>query len=305
MRTKLTVITPAMASAWLDKTEEAIQAGKFRQRPIREMTVNRYANDIRNGAWIPTHQGIAISDDHLILDGRHRLLAVKKTGVPTAMLVTDDIPTPKQNNGRQVTFMDVIDGGANRSIANQLSISHGLSNANNWTSVANSIAWFVIGSRHVRLTINNILYLTQSVLPAEVEWVVNYGINNQVNKRSILWGQWNTGPLVLYRWAYPNKAKEFADMFYGMEGLERGMPAHQLIQWFTANRARVRTDRLPSMCATANAIRAFHEGEKLEQLRSSAEARSWLLKQSVKVAHTIRNMFRAEADKIELHPEKA
>jgi hypothetical protein len=51
-------------------------------RVIKPTVVDRYARDINNGHWKLTNQGIGVSEDGVLLDGQHRLLAVAKCGYP-------------------------------------------------------------------------------------------------------------------------------------------------------------------------------------------------------------------------------
>lgn len=51
-------------------------------RPIKPNVVNNYMREILAGEWLVTSQGIGISTDGVLLDGQHRLLAVKKAGYP-------------------------------------------------------------------------------------------------------------------------------------------------------------------------------------------------------------------------------
>jgi hypothetical protein len=51
-------------------------------RPIRKSAVTKYANEIKAGRWILTNQGIGVSDDGVLIDGQHRLEALKQCGYP-------------------------------------------------------------------------------------------------------------------------------------------------------------------------------------------------------------------------------
>lgn len=73
-------VTPKMAKEWLTHNAE-------NNREINLGRVKMYAEDMRNGKWKLTHQGIAFNADGQLIDGQHRLRAVIKSGVSVRMLV--------------------------------------------------------------------------------------------------------------------------------------------------------------------------------------------------------------------------
>lgn len=59
-------------------------------RKIRDSQINYLANQIKKGLWCLTSQGLAVSNQQVLLDGQHRLLAIAKCGYPElqTLLVT-------------------------------------------------------------------------------------------------------------------------------------------------------------------------------------------------------------------------
>jgi len=106
MKTELTLITPEIAQQLL-KTNSS-------NRPIRERAVVELANLIKRGEWVATHQGIAIDQNGIFIDGQHRLLAIIKSGISCLMNVTTDAP---------VESFKVIDGIVPRSLADKTHLS--------------------------------------------------------------------------------------------------------------------------------------------------------------------------------------
>ncbi len=51
-------------------------------RNIRRRGVELYENEIKSGRWHLTNQGIGVSEDGVLIDGQHRLLAIKNCGYP-------------------------------------------------------------------------------------------------------------------------------------------------------------------------------------------------------------------------------
>jgi hypothetical protein len=74
-------ITPNEAEAWLRKSEGQIQ------RTPSSALVAKLAHAITAGQWQLTHQGIALDDAGVVLDGQHRLQAIIRAGIPVQMIV--------------------------------------------------------------------------------------------------------------------------------------------------------------------------------------------------------------------------
>lgn len=80
-------ITPTIAQQILDKNIN---------RPCGLSTVIEYAKEMTAGRWLLTHQGIAISDEGVLLDGQHRLRAIVMSGVTVKMCVFREVPRKAQ-----------------------------------------------------------------------------------------------------------------------------------------------------------------------------------------------------------------
>lgn len=111
-------ITPQLAERYLAK------AGK--NRPVSRHVVAAYANDMSEGLWKTTGQGIQFNNRGELIDGQHRLAAVIKSGKTVEMVVI---------RGLQPDAMTAIDIGRKRQASNILAID-GWQN----TAVAASIA---------------------------------------------------------------------------------------------------------------------------------------------------------------------
>ncbi len=77
-------VTPELAASWLDGTEV--------DRPVQERHVEQLATEMTAGRWQLTHRGIAFDINKKLIDGRHRLLAVIRSGKTVPMLVIVDEP---------------------------------------------------------------------------------------------------------------------------------------------------------------------------------------------------------------------
>lgn len=79
MKTYIISVSPTQAEEWLQHNTC--------NRKINESLVNDYANDMKNGKWALTHQGLAFYENGDIADGQHRLKAVIKSGKTIMFLV--------------------------------------------------------------------------------------------------------------------------------------------------------------------------------------------------------------------------
>ena len=105
--TVMTLVTPAMAGAWLEKNNEG-------NRNLRKGDVEALRHIIEQGLWEPTHQGIAFYDDETVADGQHRLTAIVQAGVPVWVNVTTGLPR---------RAIHAIDGGTVRTKLDRLHFS--------------------------------------------------------------------------------------------------------------------------------------------------------------------------------------
>lgn len=117
--TSVVEVTPAMAQEWLNRNKD--------NRALRKSSVTAFARDMKRGDWVLTHQGIAFSESGRLIDGQHRLSAVVEAGVAVKMMVTTGLPETWDSTG--IKTMDAVDRGAARSVADQMSIQHGIANA--------------------------------------------------------------------------------------------------------------------------------------------------------------------------------
>lgn len=66
---------------------DGLLACNISNRNPRQRVVNQYRRDIENGNWHLTHQGIALSANDVLIDGQHRLLAIKEAGYPAVKIL--------------------------------------------------------------------------------------------------------------------------------------------------------------------------------------------------------------------------
>jgi len=101
MKIELRKVTPKMAESWLKKNHA-------QNRNISWSTVEAIANDIIEGNWKVTHQGICFDGSGNLIDGQHRLHAIVKSGKTVEILVAENDTS---------TITDPIDRHRTRTIA--------------------------------------------------------------------------------------------------------------------------------------------------------------------------------------------
>jgi len=92
---------------------EELLAANTANRPLSRSTVRAFAEAMRRGDWLVTHQGIAVDTGGVLVDGQHRLAAVIEADVPVEMTVFSEVEPD--------TF-DVLDTGKRRNAADVLAI---------------------------------------------------------------------------------------------------------------------------------------------------------------------------------------
>ena len=111
-KVEIKIITPEFAERLLERNTS--------NRNLRRDHVNTLARDMIEGAWRLNNDAICIAHDGTLLNGQHRLNAIIKADKPIKMLVAE---------GFSPETYKVLDGGAKRSVADQLHITNELAAA--------------------------------------------------------------------------------------------------------------------------------------------------------------------------------
>jgi hypothetical protein len=99
-------VNPDIATQWLE--------GNVRNRRIDPRHVDILAQDMEAGKWRMTHQGIAFSDQGILVDGQHRLWAILQSGCTIRMAVSFGI---------SVESVDAIDGMKARTVVDRMRLN--------------------------------------------------------------------------------------------------------------------------------------------------------------------------------------
>ena len=104
MYSEVVSVTPVMATSILENNNSG-------NRNLNKNAVEKYAKIMRSGNWALTPQGLVIDNNTgNLVDGQHRLMAIRQTGVTVDMYVTyvEDKDTFKfLDQGRNRDFSDI------------------------------------------------------------------------------------------------------------------------------------------------------------------------------------------------------
>jgi hypothetical protein len=139
-----------LSCQFLTMTKERVDSmieSNTSNRNLRTRVVEAYARDMISGNWETTHQGIAISSCGKVIDGQHRIHALKKAGYPAIkMLIV---------TGLKFEVQKYVDQQAKRNIRDVLRVSFDA----NFSHHAPAIARLLIAvdqSQHINPTASEI-----------------------------------------------------------------------------------------------------------------------------------------------------
>lgn len=61
---------------------DSLLAANTKNRPVRSCQVDAICQEITAGRWCITNQGVGVCEDGSLIDGQHRLMAIRKMGYP-------------------------------------------------------------------------------------------------------------------------------------------------------------------------------------------------------------------------------
>lgn len=249
MQAKVEIITPAYAKQLLDQNPS--------NRKLSETTINRYAADMKAGAWTNNGQGIVITPDGALLDGQHRMHAVLRSQREIAMLVVRGVPPE--------AFV-TMDSGKARSFADVLSVQ-GCVHVNTLASLSRLSFNYAAGANLRYTPTKTTLHEFVQQHPYAQDVAKLMGNAKLKMPRSPL------GAVLLlgnHRRNLDDEVVEFIDGLESGAGLFKGDARLALREWVNQQKLRER-GQLTSQtlfAATARAWNAFASGKELSVLRA-------------------------------------
>ena len=275
---KIVEVTPDMAKKFLSNARP--------NRNISNLTVSRYASDIKNGKWDTNPQGIAFDVNGEMIDGSHRCLAIIKAEIPVTMMITTGWP---------VTANKHIDQHYQRNASAAIQISYDadaqwLAKKDNMSTVK-AVIEIVAGNTKVKPSIDAIIDIGES-MKGEVMFVA--GIPHTHKKgvtTAIVYGAMT---MYLLKNGSNDNIKSKAERFLKILGGDATLgheeiAAHTLSRWLYEGGATTNSskDRITRWQCVYYFFDKFVSGEKITKIymdaikRNAPSAPDWLLKKII------------------------
>ncbi len=253
LRSEIVKVTPALAYRWLECNTH--------NRPVSDKTVKVYAQDMTDGKWVLTHQGIAFDTKGTLCDGQHRLFAVIESGCTIEMLVTHGVDPSALGN---------IDGQRIRSIADNLGLVYGVSAAKLITSRCAAIRVLEAYPETSHTGFSNKSSIAQ-VRDLFARYAEGLTWSTAVMPARFNVGQAPVAGALAYCYrTNPAKVEAFAIQVRDGENLTKSDPAYALRTFLEAQATSgTNVVRYTNLLATIRALYAYMNGEKLTVLKAA------------------------------------
>lgn len=259
-------------AAFVTATKEIVEAllsMNTSNRAVSKVNVDRLVRQIQDGLWIPNNQGVGLSREFHLIDGQHRLLALREAGYPPLkfLLVT----------GLDSKVVSTIDIGRKRSNHDTLKL---LMNLDLNKHVVAAIG-YLANARFGSLGNWGLVDSTRRRTAAElVAWIDAYerGISMAFgamgNPKFFRMG--SKAALIAYAQAQPSEAQEFIRQVEGGEMLTKHMPAYHLRQHLLTTSGGGAASQAADFAITVRCINAVVRGEAMRLWKNSM-TQDWCL----------------------------
>jgi hypothetical protein len=195
---------------------DALLAINTKNRAVRKSVVDSYVREIQNGKWILTNQGIGISENGELIDGQHRLLAIKECGYPPIRVVVV--------RGLSEDSMIAVDQHSKRSARDLLQFAFDYKVSHSAPSIASVIFRETLGWKPKKAMLTEI-YETIRIYKDELETVIAHP------KKAKFFAAPYSAAFVMTMKAYPTKRESILSFMTSVETgelLTKDMPAFHL-----------------------------------------------------------------------------
>jgi hypothetical protein len=271
MKTSFKDITPKFAGDILAKHN-----GK--NRKISERIVDKYANDMKVGAWGITHQGIAFDTEGDLLDGQHRLAAIIKSGKTIKMLVTTGLDKSfKNNGGHSIEMFGMIDGSRPRTASTYAQIM-GMKESSKVSGIVRMLLELCASS-------GGAIYSTSAPMLREVVKITNGSIEAVIHaainrpEGSIIQVRLTAAmltPIVFLHTTEPEKAIKFLHECQTLE-TDRGSSPRALANWKQRHIVAGGANQIDAVWIAAAALWHWYFDRKITRVAGSRLAIDWML----------------------------
>lgn len=244
-------VTPELAADWLKCN--------LKNRKLKARMLEGYTMDMKNGAWLCTHEGIAFDADGNLTDGQHRLLGVVQSKVSVLLLVSTGWPVAQ---GKKKT-MDVVNMGANRSLADQLHLQHGFAprDAARVVRACNALAAVVVGVDRIAKSTTDTILAVAAIYKAELDWWISQAPDA---KKSGIENATVAACLMMGKAVWSDKTMTALERLITGENLTRENPLLHLRNWLLSGDSRESATVLRQ--TTLHHLAAFVDGKTQSQI---------------------------------------
>jgi hypothetical protein len=193
---------------------DSLLALNTNNRSIKSSVVDRYMRDIKAGKWVLTNQGIGVSDTNVLIDGQHRLEAIKKCGYPSVPLLIV--------YGLDESSQMVVDQQAKRTARDCLHFAFSV-RVSRYAPAIGNLLYKVRGGQGAQPSINELMAIIEDCME-EIEFVSSIPRDSQFFAASYL----AAFVAVLKDGGDKQKTKEFIRQVESGELLDKSMPAFHL-----------------------------------------------------------------------------
>lgn len=275
-------ITPTMARAWLLRNYE-------NNRTVNESNLARLKDDIENGNWQVSHQGIAFDSSGKLIDGQHRLMAIANSGKTVTSLVWTNVP---------FSVFEITDRGQKRDYHTILQIK-GHKNDRAFHSTARILTNFIKGF-HRGYTPNSI-ELIEETIAVYGGAIKNIQSKSKGSSASLMMRSAQfLFPCTLGLQIDPDKTYEFIEQYRDGFGIEKGASTG-ILRDFVLSRANSvnKVSSAEFFELAAYCLSKFIKGEKLKILQRSSihgEVAKFLASSGLSKAGKFHNSFIRSTD---------
>ena len=242
-------VTAELAADWLKHNRK--------NRKLKERVLEKYVMDMKNLAWLTTHECVAFDDADNLIDGQHRLEGIVRAKTPVLIVVSSGWPSVQ---GKKKT-MDALNMGANRSLADQLNLQHDLPprDAKNVVQMCNAIAAASFGNSRIRCSTTDAILAVFALYKSEINWWLANPITQHGLKQATV-----AACLIMGRAVWADKMEDARNRLQTGENLTRENPLLHLRNWLMSTGSR--EDNSIVRQVTFAHLAAFVDGKSLPQI---------------------------------------
>lgn len=242
MKIEVLKVTPTIATQLLQRN--------VRNRNLSDRLVTKFEQDMRDGKWTTTHQGIAFYEDGTLADGQHRLTAIVRAGVPIKMMVVSGL--------KKSQSLD-IDAGRSRSVIDRIKTGQ----SNSWIT-AKHISAINLLAVPKRLSVTEILAVAEQLEHHLVTATDCFASNRRGLNPAVILAALTMASV--YKESFAN-LRRFSEVL--ISGISEGPDEKVIIlarEALIRNQNNGESDKLEKLLKVEKAIHAYCNKEKVTRL---------------------------------------